>query len=402
MWLYPIVKKFVKKDGKLYPITDEIIKKDDTSYNVKQEFAKVESYPPEDYYEWEETTITGFSEKGQAVAEEILGIVFPEKCMEIKAQAFLSGKGFSCFNTVVITENIKNIGTAVFNGVTSLKKIYITEAGEELSLGTAVLGGSNIESFNISKRVVELGGSSFSGCNSLKTVTSSEREKGIKLIYPFMSCGNLETVDIKNIEYIDNAFNGCHNLKKIRLSFAKEVEIGAWLFRNCNNVEEIVVDGNVPANISFNGINTTNEGFEVVVNGDWLEILQGCFMGGSIKKITINGKCDVIGDWCFANCSNLTEMNIPETVVEIGASVFAGCSNLTKINIPETVTKIGKAAFDCCTSLTEIYIPETVTEMGNGVFSGCGNATVYIPKKYETEEYLYYLSLVSVKEVIYY
>lgn len=329
MWLYPIVKKYVKKGDRLYPLGEEVTKKGDKAYKVKKEFAKVESYPPEDFFEWEDTTITGFSEKGQSIAEEILGIVFPEKCTEIKAQAFVSGKGFSFFNTAIITENIKNVGVAVFNGVTGLKKVYVTEAGEDLSLGTAVFSGSNIESFNISKRVVEIGGSCFSGCKSLKMITSSEREKGIKLIYPFMSCENLETVDIKNIEYINNAFNGCNNLKKIRFSFAEELEIDNWLLMNCNNIEEVVIDGNVPVNLSFNGIATTNDGFEVIVNGDWKEIRNYCFAGGSLKKLTISGEIKTIGENAFSDCLNITEFKIPKTVTSVGAYAFAGLENAT-------------------------------------------------------------------------
>ena len=41
------------------------------------------------------------------------------------------------------------------------------------------------------------------------------------------------------------------------------------------------------------------------------------------------------------------------------------------ITLPETVTRIEKTAFVSCKTLTEIYIPEGVVEVGNGIFDKC-------------------------------
>ena len=77
----------------------------------------------------------------------------------------------------------------------------------------------------------------------------------------------------------------------------------------------------------------------------------------------------------FSGCSNLTSINIPETVTSIGKSVFYECSSLTSITIPNSVTSIGDYAFYKCMNLTSINVPQSVTSIGNEAFYGCSSLT---------------------------
>jgi len=63
---------------------------------------------------------------------------------------------------------------------------------------------------------------------------------------------------------------------------------------------------------------------------------------------------------------------IPEKVKGIGDRAFADCSNLTSVEIPNTVTSIGAGAFGN-TNLRTVYIPGSVTDIGNMVFSQSRN-----------------------------
>ena len=63
-----------------------------------------------------------------------------------------------------------------------------------------------------------------------------------------------------------------------------------------------------------------------------------------------------IGFETFYNCTGLTSITIPNSVMSIGYSAFYGCSGLTSVEIPNSVTSIGDRAFWGCTGLTSVTI----------------------------------------------
>lgn len=89
-----------------------------------------------------------------------------------------------------------------------------------------------------------------------------------------------------------------------------------------------------------------------------------------------------IGDYAFANCSNLTNVTIPNGVTSIGDGSFAGCSSLPYLVIPDSVTYIDNEAFILCSSLTDITIPDGVLYINFGLFTGCSSLkSITIPNK---------------------
>jgi hypothetical protein len=68
----------------------------------------------------------------------------------------------------------------------------------------------------------------------------------------------------------------------------------------------------------------------------------------------------------FFGCSNLTSINIPASVVEIGRGVFCGCSGLTSLHIPASVVKIGQRAFCGCPDVVTVHPDNPVFTSENG------------------------------------
>ena len=82
----------------------------------------------------------------------------------------------------------------------------------------------------------------------------------------------------------------------------------------------------------------------------------------------------------FNDCTNLTDVTIPDTVTTIGCSAFESCNSLTNITIPDSVTRIGLLAFACCNNLSSVTIPSSVTNIERSTFSSCeGLTSVTIP-----------------------
>lgn len=80
-----------------------------------------------------------------------------------------------------------------------------------------------------------------------------------------------------------------------------------------------------------------------------------------------------IDNYAFSECSELTSVEMPNTIVRIGYSSFENCSGLTSIDIPISVENINILAFAGCTGLQTIDIPERVSWISNAAFNYCEN-----------------------------
>ncbi len=110
----------------------------------------------------------------------------------------------------------------------------------------------------------------------------------------------------------------------------------------------------------------------------------------TLKKITIprNSSYTTIEGGTFG-CSdakhwmtNLTKIEIPDTITEIGQNAFAG-NNFTKIDIPGSVTEIGRMAFSTKNYLKtpcELTLHEGLVTIGADAFRNKKIASVALPK----------------------
>ena len=90
------------------------------------------------------------------------------------------------------------------------------------------------------------------------------------------------------------------------------------------------------------------------------------------KKID-GKKVTVLGEFSFAD-SSIVSVVIPDTVKYLYSYVFSGCTNLTNIEISDSLVSMAHGAFINCTSLTTIDISmKSMTYVDHEVFSGCTN-----------------------------
>ena len=158
---------------------------------------------------------------------------------------------------------------------------------------------------------------------------------------------------------------------------------------------------------------TTEDGlFEYEVEGYWpisdprngvrITRYKGPDSGEVVIPKTIGGyEVKKISDGAFQNCTGITSIVIPDSVISIGGSTFSGCTSLAEIVIPDSVTSIGGYAFSYCTSLTEIVIPDSVTTIGKSAFSGCTSLSkVDLPKKLTTIEAYTFSGCSSLESIV--
>lgn len=67
-------------------------------------------------------------------------------------------------------------------------------------------------------------------------------------------------------------------------------------------------------------------------------------------------KTKSIGNDVFNSCSNLREVQLPESLETLGERCFASCKGLTELTLPESMTSIGHNCFGDCENLQTITI----------------------------------------------
>lgn len=98
---------------------------------------------------------------------------------------------------------------------------------------------------------------------------------------------------------------------------------------------------------------------------------------GTMEKFTIPSTFIVkgeevpvieIGKEAFKDNKFIKEVCVSEGIKVINESAFSQCSNLTKVKLPSTLIKIKEYAFSSINLLKEINIPSSVSEIGEAVF----------------------------------
>lgn len=120
----------------------------------------------------------------------------------------------------------------------------------------------------------------------------------------------------------------------------------------------------------------------------------------SLTNIEIPTGVTNIDNFAFYGCRSLINIKIPETVTSIGYNAFGSCTSLTDIEIPESVTSIDYSAFESCTSLTDIKLPKNITKIKNHLFYNCRNLTdIEIPENVISIDYSAFYSCTSLTNI---
>lgn len=115
------------------------------------------------------------------------------------------------------------------------------------------------------------------------------------------------------------------------------------------------------------------DGTELPVYG----IGEGAFRGQQQLKgfgVPHSDKFTTIGKEAFAS-SDLTRIDLYDTVASIGEGAFRDCTSLTEITLTSSVKTVGGDAFSGCTALDTIYLQCGSSALPEGSFADCTSLT---------------------------
>ena len=154
--------------------------------------------------------------------------------------------------------------------------------------------------------------------------------------------------NLKNIELPDSVLSvesyAFTNPKIKSIVLGEKVEYIDPLFKGTNYLPQVSISSNNP-NYSIEN--------NVLYNKDKTELKAVLY--NISGKYTVNSNVTKIGNSAFSNQHGMTEVELPNKLIEIGNS-FNNCNGLEKIEIPESVTSIHIDCFSNSPNVKEIRV----------------------------------------------
>lgn len=293
----------------------------------------------------------------------------------IKGGAFKYGS----LNGVIIPDSVTSIGESAFEYCSSLTIATIPDS--VTYIGDFAFDGCSLTSINIPNNVTSIGTATFRGCGKLTNITIPY---GVTSIggAAFSGCTSLTSITIPNsVTSIGNgAFENCSSLTNIEIP-ESVISIKGYAFSGCTSLKTQTEN-----NVQYLGkwaIGCDKNATQVTLRNDTKGIVSAFTDCTSLTSIIIPNSVIFISEESFTNCSSLTDIILPNGVPSIGWGTFYNCSSLTSITIPESITDIDGLTFSNCSSLTNITFIGTI-EQWNKISintyewnTNTGNYTIY-------------------------
>ena len=259
-------------------------------------------------------------------------------------------------SSVFIPATVRSIGGSAFSYCNALTTVTFAEDSQLKSIGGSAFYGTEhahprFKEIQIPDSVETIGNAAFRYCQDLERITLPSALQKLSNS-TFHGCTALSEVtfpaSLKTIEM--GAFIGCRKLSEVKLP-ASLTTIQSSVFDSCSSLETVFYAGSLA---QWSQINTSND-----------------FLGDSCPSL-------VMGDYAAQFIpveDNPYDYPPPKTVT---ITKYTGKESTVILHSTINswpVTKIGEAAFQDNTTITSVTIPDSVTEIGANAFAGCTKLT---------------------------
>ncbi len=332
--------------------------------------------------------------------------------------------GCAKLTTATVGADVTKVPSYLFYNVSALSSL--TMGNNVTEIGAQALYGTAIASVTIPTKVTKIGANAFGNISALKAVTynaTAATYDGTTTLFPnaqtvtvgtgvtkipaYFVKGNtvLQSIALPNgVAVGDYAFNGCTALGEIT-GYDNVGTVGAQAFDGCKYYEQNLTDGLIVQGSTITGYRgdmPANFTLDVaaIPNGKTVTAIAASAFKDKANLVAVNLPASVVtvGANAFEGTSVVGEVDL-SNVTEIGAGAFKGLTNITAVTLNESVTKIGEEAFSGCTGAVMTLKADSLTELGASAFYNCEKLTeIEVDGVAEIPEHCFYgAALTSVK-----
>ena len=354
---------------------------------------------------------------------------------KVGAYAF---QGCSGITAMILPEGIKEIGDYAFANATAMTSVSLPESLEKIGTGTFKYSG--LTAVELPENSLNLGPAAFMGCPQLASVKLPSQITVLPN-YLFENCYRLESIVIPN--NVNTIGSSCFS--NTALTSVLLPESLNYIYSNafyCSNLKTVVsplsqlptLSGNPFGDFSSNAtlyvpVGSKNLYSASIYWGQFHEIIDDDMVSMSPENIVIHFRviseddktCEVyrgentaaidgynnahegavfvqvtvpasvqgytvtrIGQHAFYGCTQVTGINLPSTIKEIGYQAFygAGLRGGTFV-LPEGLNHLDDHAFES-SNVDNVILPSTLTAISNYAFKGDPFNTFIIPNTVES------------------
>jgi len=288
-------------------------------------------------------------------------------CLSTDGRCVFSADGTELYaalgsiQTYQVPFGVKTISRGAFAELPSLTDIVFSDTLETIEENA--FEHTNLRSVHLGPGVRSIESSAFAYCEKLG---SAVFENGIEHIgkYAFYGCPLASVSLPASVRSLGANCFPCFSEYDDSMRDFRIAENNPWL--NADGSALYQMDGKDKTLSAFYGHTYRQHVYDwsnisdfpsyVVADGTTV-IGEGAFRGSqNLGEVVLPYGLKRIEDSAFENCSNLSVVDIPETVTYIGANAFCGC-NISAVNIPEGVQRIGEGAFSMGWDWGDDYSP---------------------------------------------
>ena len=313
-----------------------------------------------------------------------------------------------------VASKIEALGEKLIKKQEFNKKLFegtLTKITEEDLEGVTKLTAYCVENQHQLKEIIipdmveEFETQCISGCENLTTIKlpfvglAKEKPLPFSDFVDDWALGELE-IELTSATKLTNTFEGC-SIKKVKLNSGITL-IPLDCFTNSTITEVVLPD--TLTTIDDNAFDSCSNLQKIELPEGIIEVRDSSFLGAGLSTIYIPSSVSFLGDNAFSQCENLKEADLSQTSLEdipfccfmdsslehiqwpkycarIYEHAFQG-TNITALEIPETITEIWDMAFADCVNLKTVVVSENVTNLEPDAFIRTQIATLTCPGRY--------------------